>query len=202
MVAKARCLRPRADSTRLLRQRFVHTRCLRAWQERCLLDGKADKALHCDVCRGCFSHKPPRLPPRQQALVALRGAAFHAARAWILGTAAACAAGTAGGVLASADFLARALLRFLPWLDERAASSATFATLASLAIPAALPVAAMAASAVVTFHATFGAIFGLFLGVAGGPLLALRVVLALCRGTGRAAEAAATLALAAAAARR
>ena len=128
----------------------------------------------------------------------LRGVAFHTTRAWVLATAAACAAGTAGGVLASADMLCRSLLTLLPWLDRRTATSATFATLASLALPAALPAAAAAAGAVVAFHATFGAVFGLLLGLFGGPLLAAQAALALCRGTGRAAEAAAALVLAAA----
>ena len=164
------------------------------------MNGAADKARHCDVCRSVFSSSMPRLPLRHQVLVAARGAAFHAVRAWIVATVAASAAGTAGGVLASADMLGRALLRFLPWLDSRAASSASFTFLASLAIPAALPVAAVAAGAVVTFHATFGAVFGLVLGVVGVPLCTARVVLMLCRGTIRAAEASAALALAAAAA--
>ena len=132
-------------------------------------------------------------------MVALTSAAFFSARAWILGTVAACALGAAGGMLASADLIARLGLRCLCWLDRRAAESAGFTTLASLALPAALPASVLAASAVVAFHVIFGGVFGFVLGVAGGPVLAGRLALALARVARRGALAAAAFAAAAAA---
>ena len=130
--------------------------------------------------------------------MALRSAAFVAGRAWLLGTAAACVLGAAGGALASGDLLARAALRALLWLDRRAASSAAFTTLASLALPFALPAAVLSASAVVAFHVVFGGIFGLVLGVAGFPVLSVQSLLAAARAAQRVAAAAAALASAAA----
>lgn len=163
-------LRWRADSLSSV-QRYLHARCLSSWQELCLLNGSANKAERCDVCRAPFSAPPPRLSLHQRAQVALNAAAFHTGRTWAYATLAACAMGTGGGVLASADLLARTAYACLVWLDRRAASSAAFSTLAMLALPVALPMASLASSAVVVFHATAGCVFGFMLSVVGGPLV-------------------------------
>jgi hypothetical protein len=136
----------------------------------------------------------------EHAGVLLRSAAFFACRAWLIGTAASCVLGVAGGALAATDMLVRNAARGLAWLDRRAASSAGFTAAASLVLPAAVPAAALVSSAVYGFYLLFGGVFGLVLGVAGGPVLALQAAAAAARAAARAADAAAALAAAAVAA--
>ena len=165
----------------------------------CLKNGEPQKASHCSVCKGKFSLRAPALSLRQQALVVVRNTAFHAVEAWVLGTAAACAAGTAGGALASVGLLSRCALRALQWLDSYATVPSRCWVAAACCV-CAMPSAALAALVVTAFHVTFGAVFGFILGLAGGPVLLAHALLTLSRAAGRAASAAAALTFAAAAA--
>jgi len=137
------------------------------------------------VCQGKFSLRAPRLSFRQQALVVVRNVALHAIEAWVLGTAAACAAGTVGGALASLELLSRCALHALQWLDSYATVSSRSCVAAAFCV-CALPSAALGALLITAFQITFGAVFGFILGLAGGPVLLTHALLMLCRAAGRA----------------
>ena len=160
-------------------QRWVHTSCLRQWQRVASLSGSAHKARRCDVCLQPFSSRLPALGPEERAQLALHRLGRWTMSCWLYATAACTALGMVAGAQVGTALIARGTYHVLLYVDEQAATSATFALTTLFALPLTLPAAGAAAYTILLSCVTAGGTFGLHLGVFGGPALAVGALLRL-----------------------